>query len=89
MQVSIANAHRKYRDSHFVLSRINRLRPVPQVLADVPLSQMFGFSTDLRSCSMGKAEYSMEFTRMEPVDKSRVAELAAEYSKQRLSEQSK
>lgn len=50
---------------------------------------MFGFSTDLRSCSMGKAEYSMEFTRMEPVDKSRVAELAAEYSKQRLSEQSK
>jgi translation elongation factor EF-G len=61
----------------------------PQVLADVPLSQMFGFSTDLRSCSMGKAEYSMEFTRMEPVDKSRVAELAAEYSKQRLSEQSK
>ena len=60
-----------------------------QVLADVPLSQMFGFSTDLRSCSMGKAEYSMEFTRMEPVDKSRVAELAAEYSKQRLAEQSK
>ena len=67
---------------------IHLIRPL-QVLADVPLSQMFGFSTDLRSCSMGKAEYSMEFTRMEPVDKSRVAELAAEYSKQRLAEQSK
>ena len=73
----------------FSLESIAFAPSIAQVLADVPLSQMFGFSTDLRSCSMGKAEYSMEFTRMEPVDKSRVAELAAEYSKQRLSEQSK
>ena len=60
-----------------------------KVLADVPLSQMFGFSTDLRSCSMGKAEYSMEFVRMEPIEKSRVTELAAAYQKHRLTEQSK
>jgi elongation factor G len=29
--------------------------------AQVPLSEMFGYSTDLRSGSAGKASYSMEF----------------------------
>ena len=34
-----------------------------QVKAEVPLSQMFGYSTDLRSATQGRATYSMEFTR--------------------------
>jgi elongation factor G len=31
-----------------------------QVMADVPLSTMFGYSTDLRSKTQGRASYSME-----------------------------
>jgi elongation factor G len=38
-----------------------------RVDADVPLSEMFGYSTDLRSSSQGKAEFTMEFSRYVPV----------------------
>jgi elongation factor G len=38
-----------------------------RVEADVPLAEMFGYSTDLRSASQGKAEYTMEFARYAPV----------------------
>jgi elongation factor G len=31
------------------------------VRAEVPLSEMFGYATDLRSMSQGRATYSMEF----------------------------
>lgn len=40
-------------------SEVNDMSVV--VEADVPLSQMFGFSTDLRSATQGKGEYSMEY----------------------------
>ena len=32
------------------------------VRADVPLSEMFGYSTDLRSSTQGRATYTMEFS---------------------------
>jgi len=32
-----------------------------QIKADVPLSEMFGYATALRSSSQGRATYSMEF----------------------------
>jgi len=35
--------------------------------ASVPLSEMFGYATDLRSRTQGRATYSMEFDRYEPV----------------------
>ncbi len=35
------------------------------VRADVPLAEMFGYSTDLRSATQGRAVYSMEFDRYE------------------------
>ena len=33
----------------------------------MPLAEMFGYSTDLRSMTQGKAEFSMEFARYLPV----------------------
>lgn len=32
-----------------------------KVRAEVPLAEMFGYSTDLRSATQGRATYSMEF----------------------------
>jgi elongation factor G len=34
-----------------------------QVNAQVPLSEMFGYATDLRSATQGRASYSMEFSK--------------------------
>jgi elongation factor G len=33
------------------------------IRADVPLSEMFGYATDLRSATQGRATYSMEFSK--------------------------
>jgi elongation factor G len=37
------------------------------ILAYVPLAEMFGYATDLRSISQGRAAYAMEFARYEKV----------------------
>ena len=33
------------------------------IRAEVPLAEMFGYATDLRSMSQGRAVYSMEFEK--------------------------
>ena len=45
------------------------------IAASVPLSEMFGYSTKLRSSSQGRAVYSMEFSHYEEVPKSKAEEI--------------
>jgi elongation factor G len=45
------------------------------VKAQVPLSEMFGYSTDLRSLTQGRAAYSMEFSEYVPVPESKAQEI--------------
>jgi elongation factor G len=47
------------------------------VHAEVPLSAMFGYSTDLRSMTQGRANYSMEFHHYQPLPASLAEELVA------------
>ena len=60
-----------------VMGDLNRRRGLPQGLddspsgkvirAEVPLAEMFGYATDLRSMSQGRATYSMEFEKYNEV----------------------
>ena len=47
------------------------------IAATVPLAEMFGYSTKLRSMSQGRAVYSMEFAHYEEVPKSKAEEIVA------------
>ena len=63
-----------------VMGDLNRRRGLPQgmdespsgkiIRAQVPLSEMFGYATDLRSMSQGRAVYSMEFAKYSEVPQS-------------------
>jgi elongation factor G len=60
-----------------VMGDLNRRRGLPQgmddspsgkvIRAEVPLAEMFGYATDLRSMSQGRATYSMEFEKYKAV----------------------
>ncbi|MBU0928501.1 MAG: elongation factor G [Spirochaetes bacterium] len=58
-----------------------------RVEAEVPLSEMFGYSTVLRSMTQGKAEFSMEFLKYGKVPTSVSEQLRKEYEEQRRKEQ--
>ena len=55
--------------------RVEQIEPVggsqpggtQAIRASVPLSEMFGYATDLRSMSQGRATFSMQFDRYEEV----------------------
>jgi len=47
------------------------------VAASVPLSEMFGYSTTLRSMSQGRAIYSMQFSHYQEVPKAKAEEIVS------------
>jgi elongation factor G len=60
-----------------------------KVDAEVPLSEMFGYSTVLRSLTQGKAEFTMEFEKYGRVPTSVSEALIKEYEEKRKKEQQK
>ena len=49
------------------------------------MSEMFGYSTDLRSRTQGRGNYSMFFEKYEPVPKSVQEKVIAERNKREIS----
>lgn len=47
------------------------------IRAEVPLASMFGYSTELRSRTQGRANFSMQFGRYQPMPESVATEVAA------------
>ncbi len=60
-----------------------------RVEAEVPLSEMFGYSTVLRSLTQGKAEFTMEFEKYGKVPNSISDALIKDYEEKRRKEQQK
>ena len=55
-------------------------RPAAQAIdARVPLAQMFGYATDLRSMTQGRATYTMQFSHYEPVPAAVAEGIIAKY----------
>ncbi|MEO5769544.1 MAG: elongation factor G [Polyangia bacterium] len=60
-----------------------KLEGFVQAMAEVPLNDMFGYSTDLRSATQGKGEFSMEFAKYAEVPKQQRDAMVAEYRSKR------
>jgi elongation factor G len=88
------NAPEEYQGS--VMGGINQRRGMIQgtqtmegnvtITSEVPLTEMFGYSTDLRSSTQGKGEFTMEFSRYAAVPRNVQDELHKKYLEKREAE---
>lgn len=56
------------------------------IIAESPLSKMFGYASEIRSNTQGQGEFSMEFLRLDPVDGGEVEELKELYQQKLIRE---
>ncbi|GIL16423.1 MAG: elongation factor G [Oligoflexia bacterium] len=70
-----------------IIQNTNSIEGNAVIEAHVPLSEMFGYSTDLRSATKGKGEFSMEFSHYTPAPRNIQDELAKKYQEKRAAEQ--
>jgi elongation factor G len=80
-----------------VVGQVNQRRGIIQdtisgenvtVTALVPLNSMFGYSTDLRSATQGKGQFTMEFAKYAPVPKQEQDEMVKKH-KEKLAAEAK
>ncbi|MBT4761749.1 MAG: elongation factor G [Bdellovibrionaceae bacterium] len=69
-----------------IISGTTTIEGFVTVDADVPLSEMFGYSTELRSATQGKGEFTMEFARYSAAPKNVQEKLMKEYQEKREKE---
>ncbi len=58
-----------------VIQGIETKNNLTKISSNIPLEQMFGYSTDVRSLSKGRASYSMEPSHFEPVPNSMLEDI--------------
>ncbi|MBU0674143.1 MAG: elongation factor G [Proteobacteria bacterium] len=58
-----------------ILGMDARLAGIQEVKAQVPLAEMFGYSTDLRSATQGRASFSMQFATFDRVPDREAAQI--------------
>jgi len=51
------------------IKNIAHREPISEITAEVPLKEMFGYSTDLRSLTQGRATFSMQFLRYDKTNR--------------------
>ena len=82
----------EHRDLYQVMARLEMAivgaqdeGPITVVEAQVPLGEMFGFSTVLRSATQGKAQFTMEFALYRQIPQSIAEKIAEEVALRKMS----